>query len=219
MPRIRGDDTTATRDRHFGIVLGRCASFPHDPTDRRRAQDETDPGKHLRHPLVSHRWEQALQLPHEIPDKVGVAVDGLYGLNERAFPWLIDTPHPMKKRLQVDQEDSGRLLQVPTPSGAELENSHPLDRGVVRPAFRAGPRPSAILNKEFFPKECDLGSRLVKLGVMADRTTAGDSHDDTGQRDGVQDPGLDVARPLPGQADRRTIGHSGLSLNWGGTRS
>jgi len=83
MPRILGDDTAATPDSHFGIVIRRPRPFPHYPTDRRRAQDETDPGEHLRHPLVSHRWEQALQLPHEIPDKVGVAVDGLYGLNER----------------------------------------------------------------------------------------------------------------------------------------
>jgi hypothetical protein len=47
---------------------------------------------------------------------------------------------------------------------------------VLRPAFRTGPRPSAILNKEFFPKERDLGIRLVKLGMKplaADRATGG----------------------------------------------
>ena len=63
----------------------------------------------------------------------------------------------------------------------------------MRPAFRAGPCPSAIPNKEFFPKQRDLGSRLVKLGVKplaADGATTGDGHDDTGQRDGVQDPDL-----------------------------
>ena len=76
----------------------------------------------------------------------------------------------------------------------------------------------AILNKEFFPKERDLGSRLVKLGIKplaADRATAGDGHDNTGQGNGVQDPGLDVARPLPGQANRRASCHGGLQMNCG----
>jgi hypothetical protein len=174
------------------------------------------------HTLVPHRRAQALQLPNEVPDEVRVAVDGLNGLNERTFPWLVYAPHPVEKGLQVDQEDSGRLLQVPTPSGAELENSHPLDRGVVRPTPGSRPLPSAILDKEFYPKECDLGSRLVKLGVnplAADGATTGDGHDDTGQRDGVQDPQLDVTRPLPGQADRRARCHGGLRMNCEGARS
>ena len=204
------------------IALGRCASFPHDPTDRRRAQDETDPGEHLRHPFVTHCRAQALQLPNEIPDEIGIVVDGLNGLNERTFPWLVDAPHPMKKRLQVDQKDSGRLLQVPTPSGAELENSHPLDRGVVRPTPGLGSLPAAILNSKFLPKESDLGLRLLELGLeptAADGATPGDGHDNAGQGDGVQNPGLDVTRPPPGQVDWRASYHDGLRMNYGGAQS
>jgi hypothetical protein len=128
----------------------------------------------------------------------------------------------MKKRLQVDKEDSGGPLQVPASSGAELEDPHPLDRGVVRPAFRPGPFPSAILNKELFPKERDLGSRLVKLGMKplaADRATAGDGHDNTSQRDGVENARLDVFGPLPGKADRPASCHRRLQVKYGGAQS
>ena len=64
--------------------------------------------------------------------------------------------------------------------------------------------------------------RLVKPGMnplAADRATAGDGHDNTGQGNGVQDPGLDVARPLPGQADRRASCHGGLRMNCEGAQS
>ena len=216
MPRILGDDTAATPDSHFGIVIRRPRPFPHYPTDRRRAQDETDTGEYLRHTLVSHCRAQALQLPNEVPDEVGVAVDRLNGLYERTLPWFVHATHPMKKRLQVDQENSGCRLQVPAPSGAKLEDSHPLDRGVVRPTTGSRPLPAAILNSKLFPKQRDFGGRLLKLGtktLAAIRATAGDGNDDPGQRDGVQDPGFDVARPLPGQANHRAIGHDRLHVN------
>ena len=85
--------------------------------------------------------------------------------------------HECTRCLLVPVSLAGKTPSEVCAGRAELENSHPLDRGVVRPAFGAGPRPSAILDKEFFPKECDLGSRLVKLGMKplaAGRATAGE---------------------------------------------
>jgi len=56
----------------------------------------------------------------------------------------------------------------------------------------------------FFPEFCS-----------ADRATFGDGHDNADQGNGVQNPGLDVARPLPGQADRRASYHDGLRMKCG----
>lgn len=71
---------------------------------------------------------------------------------------------------------------------------------------------------ELFPKQGDLGGRLLELGMEPPTTgcvATGKRQDDAGQRDGVQDPGLNVARPLPGQAYRWANCHGGLRMNCG----
>jgi hypothetical protein len=144
MARVFGDDASATPDCGFYVVLGRVPSFPHDPTDSRRTQDETDAREDLRHSLVSHRRAQALQLPHEIPDEIGISVDRLDGLNQGAFTGLVEPTHPDHESLKVDQEHLGRLLQIPASCRSELENSQSLDRGVVGPTPGPGPLPAPI---------------------------------------------------------------------------
>jgi hypothetical protein len=222
MAGVLGNDTSPTLDSHLGIVIRRSTSFPHNPTDRRRAEGKAGSAKNLRQSLVSHRREQAPQLANEIPDEIRVPVDRFDGLNQGALARFIEPTHPDHERLKVDQEHLGRLLQIPAASRPELENPHPLDRGVVGSSPGLGPLPAAILNTELLLKEGNLGLRLFELDLepaAAGGATPSEGYDDAGEGDRVQNPGLDVTRPLPGQADRRTSCHCGLQLNFGGARS
>ena len=62
------------------------------------------------------------------------------------------------------------------------------------------------------------GIRLLKVGLKpptADCVAAGKGENDAGQRNGVENARFDVARPLPGQADRWASCHLGLQMNGG----
>jgi hypothetical protein len=61
--------------------------LPNHAPDGGRTQDQTSSGQHLSYTFRSHRLEQALQLPHEILDEVGVAVDGLRRLDQITSGW------------------------------------------------------------------------------------------------------------------------------------
>lgn len=158
-------------------------------------------------------------MPHEVPDEVGIAVDRFGGLDQRTFAGLIETAHPDQESLQVNEEDAGGFLQRPASGRSELQDPHALGGRVVRSATGAGPLPSAILDRQFFPQQSDLGVRLLELG--AEPTTAGGpaagiGQDDTGKRDGVENPRLDVPGPRFRESNRRASGHGKLRSRRGG---
>ena len=64
------------------VIRRRTRRLTHDATKRRRSHEQPYPCEHLRHPIVSHGRKQSLQLPHEIPDEIRVAIDWLVGLDE-----------------------------------------------------------------------------------------------------------------------------------------
>ena len=218
MPSVTGkpgDYATATSSARVGIGLWPAALSNH-ATDGRCAEAQPRPTEHLRHALVTHRWEQSLQLPHEISDKIGVTIHRLDGLNEISLSVLIEPTHPRLRRLRVEQEHPRSLLQIPPASRPEPEESHALSRCVM--GSSPGPRalPATILDAQFFPKQGHLGLGLLELDgepTMTGRTAAGIGEDDAGQRDGVQDAGLHMGRPLRGQTDWASSCHSGLRLN------
>jgi lysophospholipase L1-like esterase len=80
--RIPGNHTPPTAGRHSNIVLRRLTVLPDDASDRRPAKEEGGSSQHPRQSFKSHGREQALQLPQELPDEIGVTVDGLDYLDQ-----------------------------------------------------------------------------------------------------------------------------------------
>jgi hypothetical protein len=100
--RIPGDDAPPPWDNNFGVILGRLTAFPNHAPDGGRAQEEAGSSQDLSHALASHRREQALQLPNEIPDEIRVTVHGLDRLDQASFAVLVEPPHPDLQRVKVD---------------------------------------------------------------------------------------------------------------------
>jgi hypothetical protein len=113
MPRVLGHHSASSLDLHVRVRVRRLTSFAHDPSDRRGSQAQSDSGQDPCRSLAAHCRKQTLQLSHEIPDEVRVAVDGLDGSNERSFPVFVEPTHPYQQRLQVNKEDPRRVLQGP----------------------------------------------------------------------------------------------------------
>jgi len=91
----------------------------------------------------------------------------------------------------------------------------------VRPSPGSRPFPARILDVKLLPKKDDLGVGLLELGAEPTTTggpAAGVRENNAGQGDRVQDAGLDVLRPLPGQADRWASRHDELLVDVAGTR-
>jgi hypothetical protein len=85
--------------------------------DGGRAPYRTCSSEHLGDTFRSHRREQTLQLPDEIPDEVGVTVYRLDRLDQVAFAVLGESAHSNQQRLQIEQEHAGRLFRGPAACG------------------------------------------------------------------------------------------------------
>ena len=111
---IPSHNTAAASRTMFLGVFVRGVLFPGNPTNRRRAQMQTRSSQHLRHTYRSDRGKKHLQLPYEIPHEIRKAIDGLNRLDDGSLAMLVDATHPQQQRLQVNEEDSGGLLQRPS---------------------------------------------------------------------------------------------------------
>ena len=90
----------------------------------------------------------------------------------------------------------------------------------MRAASR-GAFPAAVLDGNLLAKQGDLGVGLVESSrepALAGEASSGAGEGDAGERDGVQDTGLDVSRPVSGQADLATRSHRAAPAG-GGKRS
>jgi hypothetical protein len=121
MAGVLGDHLgTAAFDLDVRVQVWRRATLEHHPPNRRGSEAESGTSQDSRHAFVPHGREQTLQLPHEIPDELRVAVDGLDGLNEGSLPVLVEPPHPDQQGLKIDDEDLRGPLQGPAASCPKL---------------------------------------------------------------------------------------------------
>jgi len=89
----------------------------------------------------------------------------------------------------------------------------------MRPSSGSRPLPASILDVRLFPKERNLGVRLLELSLEPAATAGASScvrENDTRQRNRMKNSRLDVSRPLFGQSDRWPGCHDGLQIEcWG----
>ncbi len=78
--------------------MPRIASDHAAPADRCRTQRQAGTSEKLSHAFVAHRREQSFQLPHQVPDEVGVAVDRLDRLDRARSQWRSWMPSPSRRR-------------------------------------------------------------------------------------------------------------------------
>jgi hypothetical protein len=115
LPWMPSDGPTPWSPSRRDVVVERTDRLTYHPADCRCTQVQAGFCEHVGHTLGPHRREQELQLAHEVPDEVRVAVHRLSGLNERGLTMLVEATHPQLHRVQVEQEDVRSLLERPAP--------------------------------------------------------------------------------------------------------
>jgi len=138
--------------------------------------------------------------------------------------------HSSNRRCAQDESSSGQHQRHPlethrreqTLQLPHEENPHALGWGVVWPTPGSGAFPTAIFDAKLLQKERDLGVRLFEFDLEATpwgsaATGARENH--PGERNGVEEAGFHVIRPLGRQADRLASCHSGLRLKSGRSQS
>ena len=124
--------------------------------------------------------------------------------------------------MEIDQEDLGGLLQIPTTGRAQLEDPQPLRRQVVGSSPSAGAGPATVLDRELLAQHGDLVRRLVEPCIQTPASlgeSVGDLDDGTGERDGVKDARFDVLGPLARKEDRGANVRHGIFRSTGGLLS
>ena len=127
-------------------------------------------------------------------------------------PWF-GILYPRRHGRRLKEESLCRLSSGPTSCSPKFKDRKTLRRSIVRSSPRTNTRQPQIFEPEFFLQLGDLGlgfcqlrSKAAMQPTTSSGTASGGDHRRAGQRDRVEDGGLDVLRPVLRKRDPRCFG-------------